>query len=204
MHYLRNILMASLVAAMPAATLADTVDMPWRIHVGAHVVDPSSGTGKLAGLHASVDSSTRPTISIEYMLDDAWSIEALAAVPFRHNVSLDGQKAVTAKQLPPVLGMNYHFLAGKVVSPFVGVGINYTHFYDARGKGALDGTSVDLKDSWGIAWHAGVDIALDARWMFTADVRYIDIDSRVKAGGAHVGTANIDPWVYGVSVGYRF
>jgi outer membrane protein len=204
-RYLKNILAISLLAVVPVTgAMAQTVESPWRVHVGAHVVDPTSGAGRLAGMKASVDSSTRPSISVEYMLTNAWSIEALAALPFKHEVSLAGQKAVSAKQLPPVLGVNYHFLAGSKVSPFLGVGVNYTHFYDAKGKGALDGAHVDLGDSWGVAWHGGVDIAIDSRWMVTADLRYIDIDTKAKVGGAKVGTAHVDPWVYGISIGYSF
>ncbi|SEV93738.1 OmpW family outer membrane protein [Luteibacter sp. 329MFSha] len=197
-------LAAGIACAAAPTAFAATVDSPWIVHVGAHVVDPTSHTGRLAGMHASVDSSTRPTFSIEYRWSDAWSVEALAALPFRHDVSLAGSRAVRVKQLPPVVGVKYRFLPHAAVTPFVGAGVNYTHFFDARGRGPLQGANVDLGDSWGLAWHAGVDIVLAPRWIATVDVRYIDIDSRVKAGGARVGTAHIDPWVYGASVGYRF
>lgn len=202
---LKKLIIAGALCAAPVGgVIADDVALPWVVHIGAHVVDPKSNTGDLAGIKASTTRSMRPSISIEYLLTPSWRIEALAAVPFEHDVRLDGQRAVGVKQLPPVLGVNYHFLAGQKVSPFLGVGVNYTHFFDEKGHSALQGANVDLKDSWGVAWHGGVDIALDARWTFTVDARWIDIDSKVKVGGASVGTAHIDPWVYGVSVGYRF
>jgi outer membrane protein len=202
---LKKIIIAGVLCAAPVGgALADDVALPWIVHVGAHVVDPQSNTGDLAGLASGTTRSMRPSVSLEYLLSPSWRIEALAALPFEHDVRLDGQRAVGVKQLPPVIGVNYHFLAGQKVSPFLGVGLNYTHFFDAKGHNALQGANVDLKDSWGVAWHGGVDVALDERWTFTVDARWIDIDSKVKVGGASVGTAHIDPWVYGVSVGYRF
>lgn len=205
MRNLKSIAVASLLCMAPVtAAVAQSVESPWRLHVGAHVVDPTSGNGDLAGMTSRVGSSTRPTLSLEYMIAPAWSVELLAAIPFRHDVRLDGQRAVSVKQLPPVLGMNYYFMAGRKISPFLGVGVNYTRFFDAKGHNALQGADVDLGSSWGIAWHGGVDFVIAPRWTFTVDARYMDIDSRVKVGGARVGTAHIDPWVYGLSFGYRF
>ncbi len=44
------------------------------------------------------------------------------------------------KHLPPTLTAQYHFdLANKKVHPFVGAGINYTHFFD-EDIGSAEGT----------------------------------------------------------------
>ncbi|QWT21681.1 outer membrane beta-barrel protein [Bacillus sp. NP157] len=194
-------LAAALVLAAPVA--AQAADGPWTLHFGAHVVDPASTTGEIAGMRSSVSKGTRPTLSVEYRFAPGWTVEALAALPFQHEVRLAGSRAVSVKQLPPVLGVNYHFMEGARVSPFVGAGVNYTWFFDANGRNALQGTRVDVGNSWGAAGHAGVDIHLDERWTFTVDARYIDLDAKVKVNGARVGTVHVDPWVYGASFGYR-
>jgi len=197
-------LLASALAAgiVPAAHAADTG--PWVVHVGAHVVDPQSDNGQLAGMKASIDSDTKPTISVEYFFTPSWSVEALGALPFKHTIKLDGQKAATTKQLPPVIGVNYHFLPDAKVSPFVGAGFNYTRFFSTKGAGLLNGAHVKIDNSWGAAAHAGVDVQLAPRWLFTADLRWISIGGDVHVNGANVGKAKVDPWVYGVSFGYRF
>ncbi|MDF4004012.1 OmpW family outer membrane protein [Luteibacter sp. PPL552] len=204
MFNLRFVIAAAVLASAPAVSAAQEVTLPWILHVGAHEVSPTSNTGRLAGMRAGIDSDSQPTVSIEYRFTPNWSAEVLAALPFRHQVRLDGGNAVSVKQLPPVLGVNYRFLPERTVSPFLGVGVNRTHFFSAHGENALQGASVDVGDSWGIAWHAGVDVALSDRLIFTVDARYIDIDAKVKVNGAGVGTAHVDPWVYGFSVGYRF
>ncbi|UPG92100.1 outer membrane beta-barrel protein [Luteibacter aegosomaticola] len=202
MLQLKTLAVALLLAAPIAAQAADT-DANWTLHVGAHVVDPKSDTGQLAGMNASISKSTRPTFSVEYRFAPGWSAEVLAALPFKHDVRLNGTQAVSVKQLPPTIGVLYHFMEGQAISPFVGAGINYTLFFDKKGRNALDGTHVSMQNSWGAAGHAGVDIRLNDRWLFTVDARYMDIDTKVKVNGARVGTAHVDPWVYGLSFGYR-
>lgn len=155
-------------------------------------------------MQASIDSDTKPTASIEYLITPNWGVEALAALPFQHEVKLDGQKAASTKQLPPVIGVNYHFLPDATVSPFLGAGVNYTYFFDTKGKGLLQGDHVSVDNSWGAAAHAGVDVKLSSRWLLTADVRWINIKGDVHVDGVDVGTAKINPWVYGLSFGYRF
>ncbi len=147
---------------------------------------------------------TRPTVSLEYFLTPNWGLEVLAALPFEHEVRLNGARAAEVKHLPPTVSVQYHFAPGAKVSPFVGVGLNYTRFFSIKEKGPLAGTNLDLSDSWGAAVHAGIDVAINERWSFMADLRWISIETDAKVNGAKVGTVKIDPWVYGVALGYRF
>jgi outer membrane protein len=189
--------------AAPAAH-ADTNDN-WVVRFGVSDVAPKSNNGTLAGARSSVDSSVRPSGSLEYMITPNLGVDLLAAWPFQHDVKLSGLgKVAQTKELPPTLGLNYHFLPNSTVSPFVGIGLNYTNFFDTKGAGALKGASVSIENSWGVAAHAGIDVKLSPKWIFTADLRWVDIESDVKVNGAKVGTAKINPMVYGVSLGYRF
>lgn len=200
-HALIGALVLSMSIATPALANGSG---DWVLRFGAHTVNPKSDNGQLAGMKASIDSDTRPTVSLEYMVTPAWGVEVLAAVPFKHEIKLDGQKAASTRQLPPVIGVNYHFLPDARVSPFLGAGINYTRFFDARGEGLLQGAKVKIDSSWGAAAHAGVDITLAPRWSLTADVRWIDIESDVHVNDAKVGRAKVSPLAYGLSFGYRF
>lgn len=203
------LLALSLALALPLATSAHAQDATanndnWVFRFGAHVVDPKTDNGHLAGMKTTISNNARPTASIEYMFTPNLGIDALAAIPFNHQIQLDGQKAATTKQLPPTFGINYHFLTDRDISPFVGVGFNYTRFFSTRGAGILQGASVKIDNSFGAAAHAGVDINLSPKWLITADVRWIEIRGDVHVNGVKVGKATVDPWVYGLSVGYRF
>jgi len=203
-HRCLPLLLVAGAVAVPAAHAAQAGD--WELKVGVHAVDPKSGNGDLAdgAFQADVGSSTRPTISLEYRVTANLGLEVLGALPFQHDVKLNGTKAATVKQLPPTVTLNWHFLPEGKVDPFLGVGFNYTRFFSIREKGPLEGTSLDLDDSWGASAHAGVAFALTDRWSLTGDVRWARIRSKAKLNGDGIGTVTIDPLVYGLAVGYRF
>lgn len=201
---LRTLPLAILLAV--GATVAHAEQGDWQVKIGAHAVDPKSGNGHLAdgALATDVDAAWSPTVTLEYSLTNQLGIEVLAALPFEHDVKLNGAKAATVKQLPPTVSLQWHFMPEAKVSPFVGLGVNYTRFFSIHETGPLAGARLDLGDSWGVAAHAGVDIAIAPRWSVTVDARWIAIDTDAKVNGAKVGSVAIDPFVYGVAVGYRF
>jgi outer membrane protein len=195
--------LASLALATPA--LARQAG-DWTFSVGAHVVAPKSGNGSLAGgaLDADVGDDWRPTVTAEYFLTDRMGVEVLAALPFEHDIELNGVRAGSTKHLPPTVTLQYHFRNDSRVTPFLGAGVNYTRFFDEKTTGPLAGTELSLGTSWGLAAHAGVDIAIaDDRWI-RLDARYLDIDSTVKVDGVRVGTVAIDPTVYGAAFVWSF
>ncbi|HJU39558.1 MAG TPA: OmpW family outer membrane protein, partial [Tahibacter sp.] len=153
---------------------------------------------------AEVGSEMQPTFTLEYFLSRSLSVEVLAAAPFRHEVKLNGAKAAEVRHLPPTVSLTWHFNPEGKVSPFVGVGVNYTTFFDIHETGPLAGTQLGLKQSWGAAARVGLDVALNARWSFLVDARWMDIDTEARVNGAKVGTVSIDPIVYGFAFGYRF
>lgn len=205
MSLARQISAAILLAAGAACTLAQA-DERWTVKAGAHTVNPKSDTGSLAGgaLATDVDSSLRPSAMLEYFVTSSIGVELLAAWPFRHEVKLNGVEAAQTKQLPPTVSLQYHFLTGSAISPFVGVGLNFTRFFNVDERGPLIGTDLTLGDSWGIATHAGIDFRITERWLAGVDFRWIDIDTTARVNGAKVGTVNVDPLVWGAYVGYRF
>lgn len=170
------------------------------VGVGIGHVNPQSNTGTLAGAPSSINSSTRPILTAEYFVMDNVGIELLAAVPFRHTVTIAGVGTATTKHLPPTVSLNYHFTNDSAVTPFLGAGLNYTNFFSTRS--ALG--NVKIKDSYGLALNAGMDFAISDNAAIRANLRYINIRSDVTLGGANIGKAKIDPWVAAVSYVHRF
>ena len=155
--------LALLASSLLASATASAYD--WTFKVGAHQVDPKSDNGTLAGgtLRTDVSGDWRPTFQLEYFLNPNWGVEVLAATPFKHDVKLNGVKAAEVSHLPPTVSVQYHFNPGGKVSPFVGVGLNYTAFFDVKERGPLAGTQLTLGKSWGAAAHAGLDFTLSER-----------------------------------------
>ncbi|MBK5947747.1 hypothetical protein CCR83_15145 [Rhodobacter veldkampii DSM 11550] len=193
-------LLCCLAAPVAAQSAGD-----YTIGLGLGVVAPTSGNGVLAGSEADVDNNVQPTLTFEYFIRDNLGIEVLAATPFKHSVSTaDLGEVATTKHLPPTISLNYHFDTGSAWKPFVGLGVNYTAFFEEKGVGALAGTSVKIDDSWGLAATLGLDYALSDRTALRSEVRWMDIDADVTVDGASVGTAEIDPIVAGVSYIIKF
>jgi len=112
------------------------------------------------------------------------------------------------RQVAPNLYLNYKFGdAQSTWRPFVGLGLNYTTFFSTKTEGAIDGTNLDLSNSWGLAGHIGVDFQVSEKGAIRIDYRKIDIDTDVKLNGAKLGTkntVNIDPSVYGIAYVMHF
>ena len=203
------LLLSSLAAALALAAAPAMAQSKgdWTIGAGVHQVAPKSNNGSLAGgtLKVDVDNDIKPTITGEYFIADNLGIELLAALPFKHDINIDGLGRVgSTKHLPPVVSLQYHFNSKGKVSPFLGAGLNYTTFFSEETGGALAGSRLKLEDSWGLAAHAGLDFAVGEKGALRVDVRWIDIDSDVKLDGAKLGTVKIDPLAYGMAYVFKF
>ena len=206
------LLLAALAAAFALPAAAQSRG-DWTLGLGAHNIDPKSDNGRLdataLGLGplppTEVGSSVRPTITAEYFIRDNLGLEVLASLPFQHDIDIRGVGRVgSTRHLPPTVSLQYHFANASRATPFVGVGVNYTTFFSEDTTGALAGTELSLDDSWGLAAHAGIDFAVGERSAIRLDARWIDIDTDVEVNGVEVGTANIDPLVYGAAWVVKF
>lgn len=202
MNLLKPLAAIGLLATSASALAND----PWFVRAGFHNVDPKSDNGELAGgaLQASIGSDVRPTVAIGRFLNDDWAVEVLAALPFDHEVRLNGTKAADFKHLPPTVSAQYYFGEPGGFRPFIGAGLNYTWTFDQRETGPLEGTRLKIGNSFGLAAQLGVLAQVNDRFHLVADVRWIDIDASISVDGTDVGDVAVDPLVYGLSLGWRF
>lgn len=223
---IRKTLTASLLALAVAAPFAQAFEAgDIIVRAGAITVDPSedsstistAATGSLPGTKATLDSDTQLGLNFAYMVTDNIGIELLAATPFEHTVGLKGMPLnldgtfADIKHLPPTLSAIYYPLDSKsTVQPYVGLGINYTVFFDedltsARTQQGF--SNLELDDSWGLSAQVGVDFMLTDNIMLNGQLRYIDIDTEATADSAFGKVkvdVDVDPWVYMVGLGYKF
>jgi outer membrane protein len=195
------LLACALILSLPAAPALGHETGDWIVRGGFHLVDPKSNNGDLV----EVDDDIQFTFDVTYMLTQNWGVELLAALPFKHDISLvDGPKVASTKHLPPTLSVIYHFLPDAPWQPYLGVGLNVTIFFDESTRGDLAGVDLDLDTSVGAAAVAGVDVALGSVWFLNAAVRWLNIQTDAKLDGVKAGKVKIDPWAFGLSLGYRF
>jgi len=192
-------------AALLGATAVNTAfafdQGDWLVRFGLSDIDPKSDNSPIV----SVDSAWGATFNFTYMMTDNWAVEVLAAWPYEHDISLvGGSEAASTEHLPPTVSLQYHFMADSTFQPYVGLGVNYTMFFSEDTYGPLAGADLSLDDSWGLAYELGADFMLNEKWFLNASFRYIDIETDASVNGDFLGTVEIDPWVYGAHLGFRF
>ena len=122
----------------------------------------------------------------------------------KQDVTYNGTGVGALKMMPVTFALQYHFTDLGAWKPYVGGGFNYTYFYE-NDLGNNAGASVN-KDSWGGALQAGLDYQFARDWYVNADVKYLWInnDVRLNATGGNISSLDINPWLFGVGLRYRF
>ena len=222
---LATLVLAALVSA-PSAFAYEAGDI--IVRAGLTSVSPNDDSSNVnvdalggnVGMGVEVDSNTQLGLNLVYMLDANWGLEVLAATPFTHDVTLidtadnglglgDG-KLAEVTHLPPTVSAVYFFDTNSAFTPYVGVGVNYTIFFDEEFTGAREEqtfTDLELDNSFGLAAQVGFDFQVDDNWSINASARYIKIDTTAEFTVADVKGSvdvDIDPYVFTISAGYKF
>lgn len=183
---------------------------PWQIRLRLLGVFPEDN-GSVHGVPGSgldISDSVVPELDITYYFTKNWAAELILGVT-PHDINGTGTIASLNKigevwLLPPTLTLQYHFTDFGAFKPYVGAGINYTFFFDQK---AYSADSIDVKDTFGWALQVGFDYMFDEHWGLNVDVKKLflkpDFDV-VVAGQALSGKADLDPWIVGLGVTYRF
>ena len=174
-------------------------------------------SGSAAATKVDVNSNTQLGLAFAYMVTDNIAVELLAATPFKHTVKgtsgdLQGLGSFAeVKHLPPTLSVQYYPLDSRsAFQPYVGVGLNYTVFFNEEFKGTADDTyrSLEFDSSVGLTGQLGFDYKLDDQWAINASVWYMDINTKANfkdnAGGKYSMKVDLDPWVYMAGISYKF
>lgn len=164
-------------------------------------VMPHENSSTSVGGDVSVDNNVIPELDASYFFTPNISVEAIAGVT-KHNLNhSSGADAGSAWLLPPTVTVQYHVTEWKSFLPYVGAGINYAHFYDEKG-GALG--SVKYRDSFGPALQVGVDVPISGNWYANADVKKLFVSTKAKFDSGVTAKVDIDPWIIGAGLGYKF
>lgn len=174
--------------------------------IGYNNVSPKGNNGVLAGaFNSSIGDDSEPSLTLGYRFPQNWSVEAWFPVTkFQHDVKLDGMQSATIKHMPVLVTGQYHFLANQAWQPFVGLGYGWVSISDERTTGPIAGTNLNVKDGDGFVAQLGLDYYATPNVFVRADAKYFNWSSNVELNGAGIGKVKVDPWIFGLSVGYKF
>ncbi|MGB4056894.1 MAG: OmpW family protein [Alphaproteobacteria bacterium] len=209
---IKKIVLGAVAAQMAFPAMAFAQDGmsshgPWEFRLRGIAVLPDDGGHTTIGGEPDAQNAVVPEFDISYFFTDNIAAELILATS-PHDVKLKGSTLGdldlgSTWVLPPTLTLQYHFCPDKQFSPYVGAGVNYTLPY-AEDNGASV-TDLEVDGSFGWALQAGADYWLNDNWGVNFDVKkvYVDVDAKVN-GGTVTGEVELDPWIIGTGVAYRF
>jgi len=206
---------------------AEECDIPLTIGMRGLGVLPDVDSDIVGGGKADVDNSVGVEIDFRYFFNDHLATELVLGVA-QHNVELknsdldllsgnallDDVDLGDVWLIPPTLTLQYHFLPDAKIRPYVGAGVNYTIFFEENAGTIVLDTGYD--NAFGYALQAGVSIGITDNFDFNIDLKKLyletEADVTLPAGAVGPGSAitkvktdvDIDPWLLGAGIAYRF
>lgn len=210
--------LATLLAAAAALSAAPaTAQVPegnWLVRGRIVNIEPNESNNASSIVtedSIKVDNVWAPEVDISYFFTRNFALELVLTYPQKHDVKLSTAAGDVdlgdIKQIPPSLLAQYHWPLAGGWKPYVGAGVTLFYITDNNLSVPGAGNVLNIRSTnWGLALQGGVDYALTKNWYLNADVKYIWVETKVTdTAGLNVDTTlKVDPWVYGVGVGYRF
>lgn len=195
----------------PAGSVAAQDSSPWQMRIrGLAVVPDEEATITPVGGTVEVSTTYVPELDITYFFHPHVAVELILATT-KHDVTAVGTTvgdvdAGSVWLLPPTLTLQYHPLAEGMVRPYIGAGVNFTVFYNEETPGGVI-TEASYDNAFGFALQAGIDLALGdyGRWLVNADLKKIFLSTDATFNDNTIqADVTLDPWLFGLGVGYRF
>lgn len=203
----KQVLAVLIAAGLSAPAFAQSApEGDWMVRVRAVNIDTANKSDAIGALgigrdEVHVSDKVIPEVDISYFFTKNIAAELILTYPQEHNVSVAGTKVGTVEQLPPTLLLQYHFIPEGKFRPYVGLGVNYTLFTNDD----LDLNLETESSSLGFALQVGMDVQLAPQWFLNVDLKKVKMGTDVSIkGGDKITHIDIDPWLFGVGVGYRF
>jgi outer membrane protein len=225
----RKILVASVATFAFAAPVFAHAPGEVILRLGAAYqdTDGSINTGSISKLKEN--GMTQLGGSATFIVAPHIGVGITATTPFTYtlrdrrihnNREYDHHRIGSVYQYSPTVGAQFFFLSPESrVQPYIGAGINYTSYdtevtHKARDYGYK---KIKMDSNWGWALQAGVDVSLSKRWLLNASVQRLkaEADGKITCRGHSSGgrpnlcseskwSADIDPWIYSFSAGFKF
>lgn len=175
----------------------------WQFRLRGIVVAPDTSSDVNIGGEVNARNAVVPEFDITHYFTDNISAELILATS-KHDLDYNGTTDLgDAMALPPTLTLQYHFMPESNFNPYVGAGVNYTLMYNAKAGSSF--SDLDIQPGVGYAAQAGFDYWLNDHWGLNFDAKkiWVNLDATVNNGSIQADI-DLDPWVVGAGIAYRF
>jgi outer membrane protein OmpA-like peptidoglycan-associated protein/outer membrane protein W len=221
------------LAALALGSMSAAAHADWIVRVGGAWAEPAGNAFTIpphaaplpttaAGLNLGSDG---PALfgDVTWLFKDHLGLEFWINAPFSSDMQLDStagrSKVGKVDYMSPMLNLQWHFNPEGSFRPYVGAGIVDSVFSGEKP------TALKVSDDFSWTVGGGIDFgARDHGWFGNIFAKYIDMSSSASATfsapGVGVsppifpplatnqftvkGSFDVSPWVYGISVGYKF
>ncbi len=207
---LAAVALGAVVAIQPPAHAEDDSPFKGLLVRGRMLAVLPQSSADISGIGGDTEISNAyvPELDFSWFFTKNIAVEAIAAIT-PHDVKATGTSIGTVDLgsvwlLPPTVLLQYHHPFQNGFKPYVGAGINYTIFLNEDAPGGTV-TSIDYQNSLGWALQVGADYMLNEHWLVNVDVKKLFLNTDVSINnGAIKANVDIDPWIIGAGLGYRF
>lgn len=193
-----------------------------RIGVTTIMPDVKSGdlsAPSLVGTKIDIHNATQLTGGLNYALTDHLSIDLPLGLPFEHDIVGDGAIAGTGrlgtvKALPMTITGQYRFGAkGAMLRPYVGVGLTYARFFQAKGSSVLSGltgglpskpTTLSMENASGPTAQIGIEYRINKSWSMDLVATYVKLSTTGTLSTGQKIDTRIDPTAVTFSMVHQF
>lgn len=192
----------ALAFATCSAALADEpTSRHWIARIGVHPVNPKPSSHT----DYTIENAAGLSLGATYLFTPHWGLELFSAFPNAHELhDVDFARVGSFKMIPTSATIQYHIAdTADIFRVYGAVGIAHTTFASENTKGPLATRQMNLDASTGLTAGIGLDMNLGSKWYVNVDARWMDIDSDMTLDGAASGRLQIDPYLFGLSLGRR-
>jgi|SRR5665647_699954 len=197
------------VAASPC--LAAGGDSPWMVRVRALGIIPDDSSSQITVIGGNAEIGNAVSLDLDFSYFFTENIAAELTLTYsRHDVTAKNTAAGNLDLgsidiLPPTLTLQYHFMPQQAFRPYVGAGVSFV-LSPHDDPGVANSITYD-NGVFGPALQVGFDYFFNKNWCLNVDVKkvWVNVDATVHALGTTVQTSvDVNPWLIGVGIGYRF
>lgn len=179
----------------------------WIIRGRLINVDADEEGGTSIGGSTNAVEAVVPEVDFTYFFTKHIAAELiLATSPHKmqaNNTAIGNVELGDVWVLPPTLTAQYHFYPDAQFRPYAGAGFGYIAYHGVNKSNQI--TDISYDDGFSLALQAGFDYGINDNWAFNVDVKRIFHNTEVSVNnGAVTADVDLEPWVFGVGLSYRF